>query len=352
MERVISRRIRVLVCVGAVWLALLGAAELPARAAAFTVTLQYAAGAGCPDAADFKAIVTTRLGYDPFSDSAPDHVLVRMARRDSSLDGRIEWRDASGKWAGDQSFPLVSTDCLQLARTMGFALALQIQFLAKTGAAVNDVAALAEKPPPAATPTPPPTPMPTPPVIVTPANEPTTAPGVTSAAPAPAPGPRPVFAMGAGPSIGFGMSSTPILLGRVFGAVAWQHVSIELAAVVSLPSTTRRPDGAGFSQQHLLLSAASCAALSRWNACLLVNAGEIRLMGQDIDRPSSAEVPVVEAGARVAVVQRLGARVFVSAHADGLALLTRWTGRLDQVAVWTAPRFAAAIGVDTGVRFP
>src|SRR5688572_20230025 len=159
MERVISRRMRLLVCVGAVWLGWLGAGEVTARAAAFTVTLQYTAGASCPDAADFKAIVTARLGYDPFSDSAPDHVLVRLARRDSSLDGRIEWRDANGKWAGDQSFPLVSTDCLQLARTMGFALALQIQFLAKTATAVNDTAALAENPPPAKAPTPPPTPL-------------------------------------------------------------------------------------------------------------------------------------------------------------------------------------------------
>ena len=148
------------------------------------------------------------------------------------------------------------------------------------------------------------------------------------------------------------MSSTPVLLGRVFGALSWQHVSLELAAVVSLPSTTRRADGAGFSQQHLLLSAASCVAVSRWNACLLANAGEVRMVGEDIDRPSSAEVPVVEAGARVAFIQLVGRRVFLNAHADGLTRLTRWTGSLDQVPVWSAPRFAAAIGIDTGVRFP
>ena len=130
-------------------------------------------------------------------------------------------------------------------------------------------------------------------------------------------GPGPVFAMGAGPSVGFGMSSTPVLLGRVFGALSWQHVSLELAAVVSLPSTTRRADGAGFSQQHLLLSAASCVAVSRWNACLLANAGQVRMVGEDIDRPSSAEVPVVEAGARVAFIQLVGRRVFLNAHADG-----------------------------------
>ena len=350
MERVIVGRTGVLVCVGAIWVALLGPAERPARAAAFTVTLQYAAGPGCPDTADFKTIVLTRLGYDPFREGAPDHVLVRIAPRDGSLDGRIEWRDSSGKWAGNQSFPLVSTDCLQLVRAMGFALALQIQFLAKTGAAPrSDVAASAEAGPPPAAPSP--QPRPSPPVGAAPPNG-ATAPAAPSIATPPTGAPGPAFAMGAGPSVGFGMSSAPILLGRVFGALAWQRVSVELAAAVSLPATTRRPDGAGFSQQHLLVSAAACAAVKRWNACLLANAGEIRMVGKDIDRPTSAEVPVVEAGARVGVTQRLGRRAFLDAHADGLAVLTRWTGSLDQVPVWTAPRFAAAIGVDTGVRFP
>jgi hypothetical protein len=43
--------------------------------------------------------------------------------------------------------------------------------------------------------------------------------------------------------------------------------------------------------------------------------------------------------------------VFLNAHLDGLTILTRWTAALDEVPVWTAPRFAAALGVDVGVRF-
>jgi hypothetical protein len=164
-------------------------------------------------------------------------------------------------------------------------------------------------------------------------------------------GAAPVLAVGAGPSVGVGMSSTPVLLGRVLGAVAWPHLSLELAAELSLPATTRRADGAGFSQQLLLASAAACAVLTRWNACLLVNAGEVRMAGEDIEHPSSAQVPVVEVGARFGVVQGLGPRVFLNAHLDGLTILTRWTAALDEVPVWTAPRFAAALGVDVGVRF-
>jgi hypothetical protein len=75
------------------------------------------------------------------------------------------------------------------------------------------------------------------------------------------------------------------------------------------------------------------------------------MAGEDIAHPTSARVPVVEVGARVGVLQSLGRRGFLNAHADGLTILTRWTATLDQVPVWTAPRFAAALGLDVGVRF-
>lgn len=339
---------RPLACVGAAFLSLMGAAAGEARATPLTVSLEYAAGPGCPDAADFKAVVIARLGYDPFIDGAPDHVLVRIAGRGGAIDGHIEWRDAAGKWAGEQTFPSISTDCPGLARAMGFALAVQIQFLAKANVAPHEAAApaaAARTPDAVAAP-----PFATPPVAPTPASQ--TA-AVTSVANlAPTGGPRPMFAVGAGPSVGFGLSSSPVLLGRIFGAVVWPHVSIELAAVASLPTTTRRPDGAGVSQQHLFASAAGCAVVTRWTACLVANAGVVGLAGEDIERPTAARVPIVATGVRLGVIERLGDRIFLNAHADGLANLIRWTASLDNVPVWSAPPFGAAIGVDAGVRFP
>jgi len=189
-------------------------------------------------------------------------------------------------------------------------------------------------------------------VTTTPSPEGTTAPGVAQTAHPPTATFHPVFAAGAGPLVGFGLSSAPVLLGRLFGALAWPHLSVELAAVVSVPATTRRADGAGFSQQHLLGSAAACATVTRWSWCLLGNAGEVRMSGKDIGQSTSANVVLVEAGVRAGIGQRLGRRTSLNAHADGLINLTRWTGRLDRIPVWTAPRFAAALGVDVSVQFP
>lgn len=308
-----------------------------ARAVPLTVRLDYAAGPGCPDAAGFAAVVAARLGYDPFIEKAPQEVVVRIEPGATTIDGRIEWRDASGKWAGEQTFPSVSTDCPHLARTMGFALAVQIQLLATAAAPDTDAAAPAPPASPAAgqSPAPP-------------------SPSVTSATAVgspPATEHRPTFAIGAGPAVGFGMSSGPVALGRLFAVAAWTHVSLELAAITSLPATSRREDGAGFSQQLFLASAAACATSTRWNACLVANAGVAQMAGEDVDLPTSASAPVVEAGARVRLIQHLGAHVFLSEHADGLVNVTRSRGTLDHVPVWTAPRFAGVLGLEAGLHF-
>src|SRR3954468_2259664 len=58
------------------WAALGLALAMPALAAPYAVNLEYKAGPDCPDASDFAATVQARLGYDPFSDVAPEKVLV------------------------------------------------------------------------------------------------------------------------------------------------------------------------------------------------------------------------------------------------------------------------------------
>jgi hypothetical protein len=152
--------------------------------------------------------------------------------------------------------------------------------------------------------------------------------------------------------VGFGMSSGDVPFGRAFASESWQHSSLELAAEVAWPTTTRREDRAGFSQQQLLVGLAGCGDFQRWSACLLAKAGATRIVGENIDNPRSPWAPLLETGLRLAVQQRLGRHLYVAARAEGLVNLTRWRITLDQNLVWTAPRFAATIGLDIGVRFP
>ena len=329
------------------YIALFGPSMGRARAAPFLVSLEYEGAKGCPDAKAFEALVDAGLGYDPFSDQASDHVVLHITRDDDTLNGIIEWRDSTGSWIGDQTFPLASTDCLRLARTLALALTVQIRLLATTAGPHRGMAAAENtSSPPEAAVSKPVSPSP---VSVLRPDQHASAPVQTGW---PAREPWPTFALSAGPSIGFGMSSRPVLLAGMLGSVGWRNLSLELGAEASLPTTTRRVDGAGFSQQHLLVSGGACALLQHWSACLLAKAGEVRMSGENIDRPTSATVPIVEVGARVGVVHHLGRRLFVGVHAEGLANVTRWTATLDQVPVWTAPRFAAVLGIDVGIRSP
>ena len=341
-----GRQIRV----GVLCVALLYPAPVSAKPPAFTVALEYQAAPNCPTAEALETAIVARLGYDPFTEDAPNHVSVQIVPRASSLDGRIEWRDADGQWAGDQSFNMASGDCLRLTRTMALALAVQIQLLRgdlhTSPEASPERAGDAKPATKSATETPP----------VKPADESSTttanhgSPAASAAQRTAKRDAPPVFALGVGPAVSFGMAPYPIALGRVFGQLAWQRASIQLAAETSLASTFRRADGAGISEQVLLLSVAGCEAFGRWNACLVIDAGTVSLTGRDIDHPTSAHLPFVDAGLRGGFNQPLGERAFINAHADGLVVLTRWTASLDEVPVWTTPRFAAAIGIDVGVQ--
>lgn len=339
------------VLVGAVvaCLPLLGQAAGGDDTEPLAIALEYAAGPDCPNAGDFAAIVNGRLGYDPFRESAPERVLVQIASRAPAMEGRIEWRDAEGKWVGDRTFPSRSNDCHELARAMAFALALQIQ-LSAGGSAPADLGA-AEEPPEGKPTVEAQAPPPESPVPATPPSEQPSLPAPSQ--PAGSRGPRPVLGFGAGASVGFGVSSSVVPFGRVFGSVAWPHLSLELTAEVGWPTTERRADDrAGFSQQELLMGVAGCGTLARLSACLLAKGGAIRIVGVDVEEPASPWGPLLQTGLRLAVMQPLGRRAYVAARVEGLLIVTRWQVTLDDVPVWMSSRFSENIGLDVGVRLP
>jgi hypothetical protein len=305
--------------------------------------LDYDVSAGCPLAADFRALVDARLGYDPFQNDAAELVIVRIQRSGSALEGHVEWRNAAGTSIGDHTFPSRSGDCSELARAMGFALALQFQLMAAATSGAQQ---------PASSPRVTPAPVTAAPPVAS------TAPAAPDAADRPAPLPVPgsqwspvSLALGAGAALGVGLSPRAVAVGRLFGAMAWSRLGLELAAEISSPSTTYMADGSGFSQQETLASLAGCALGQTFSACLLARGGEIRVTGQGLAFPATSSALVLQGGVRVAVTHALGSRAYVVAHGDGVTMLIRGVVTVDSMPVWTTPRVAALFGVDVGVRF-
>ncbi len=323
-------------------IAALGSSPAYAATSPPVIALHYDAVSGCPDVGIFRATVVGRLGYEAFADSAPASVLVRVTSTGQSFEGRMEWRDREGNWAGDRTFPAKSSDCEDLVRAMAFALALRLQLSAIASSPEDTTPATAETEqtvrPPAAPPT-------------RPAQKsPTAEPSIRSS-PEAQPGARPTLLFGAGTLLGFNRSSSVVPFGRIFGGIAWPHWSLVLGAEAGLPATIRRSDGAGFSHQQLLVTAAVCGNREPWTACLLAKGGQVRVSGRDIEAPASESGPLLETGLRVGASQRILGRVHVAAYAEALVLPVLWSVRLDDSVVWTSPRWAETLGLELAYRF-
>lgn len=341
----VSQACRLVCATTAAFAAMATLSQGAARAKEIAAQLDYGVAAGCPQADDFEAVVAGRLGYNPFQQTARERVIVRIEPAGRALEGRLEWRDAGGGWIGEQTFPSRTGDCGELARAMGFALALQIQMMATTDAQPRPPAV----PPPPTEANPPVATVPSPPSVTV-----TVPPAVdgdqdTNKSGSPSGGSR--LFVGAGAAVGLGVASEAVPIGRLLGTIEWSQVAVELAAEVTGSSTTRRADGAGFSQQRFLGSLAGCGVRRPWSACLVARIGEIRVVGQGIDVPATAYGLIVQGGLRLGVTQTLGSRFQVGAHVDGLALVTQGVVTLDSMPVWTTPRVAAVLGIDVSVRF-
>jgi hypothetical protein len=346
---------------GAVWLGGSGIAQaepLPSERA-FSASLEYVAPASCPRADDFKGVVARRLGFDPFDDDAANRVIVLIAVGEQTLEGRVEWRDANGRWAGDQSFPVRHGDCAELARTMGFALAVQIHLLAagsepdeasKPATTDGDGGDRIDRPTPGEDQVSAPaqaSPQPSPPVA--PVRD-VPDPAVSKDVKAPSAA-RWTFAAGAGGALGIGLASSLTPLGRLFGGISWGSMTFELAGELGMPTSTERPDGAGFSQRAILATAAGCGTRGPWSVCVLAKGGLLAVEGENIDVPQSSTPAAFQAGLRLGVRERIGKDAFLAQRLEALANVTRWTVRLDRVPVWTAPVFAGTLGIDAGLLF-
>jgi hypothetical protein len=314
-----------------------------ARTVVVAAQLDYAVVPGCPAVDDFEAIVNGRLGYRAFRTDAPDRVIVRIESAGRALEGKLEWRDAMGAVIGEQVFPSRSGDCAELTRAMGFALALQIQLMAAT---------VGENRPP-----PPPAPpsdtavakVTSPPIAPPPAAQLQSAGSGRSDTNDHRSGP--LVLVGVGAAAGFGVASDPVALARLFATAAWSHVAIELGGEVSVPSTTRGVNGAGFSQELVLASVAGCGLRGPFSVCAVGKAGELRVAGEGVDVPLTTSGLMLQAGLRLAASHTFGHRTYIVGRLEGLGRLTQGTVTLDSMPVWTSPTFAALLGIDVAYRF-
>jgi hypothetical protein len=302
----------------------------------FSASLEYSAPSPCPQGTDFKAVVVSRLGFDPFGEDAPVRVFAVIAARERPLEGRLEWRNVEGNWAGDQTFRAENDDCEELARTMALALAVQIHLLA-SGEEQESVKSADDHRDASTT---------SAPVTQTPAAPATTeakadasasSDGGSNGSEASRDKVPWSFAVGGGGSLGLGMSAGPTALGRVFGSLGYGFLSFELGGELSTETSEARADGAGFTQRALLASVAACGSQGPFSVCAIAKGGVMKVAGQDVDVPARSNAAAFQAGLRLLARARRPQRLRRGAargprERDALDGLARWNSGVDGAA--------------------
>ncbi len=281
---------------------------------------------GCPDAAEFRGRVERQLGYDPFQSIADRRVAVQVTHRGGGFEGRIRWSDDRGRWVGDRRLTSHRPACDEIAATLAFSVAVQIQLLA----------ALAP-PAPAA---PPPATVKPPPAAAAPGPPPPSAPEPRRR--------RLALSLGVGPSLAVGLSPAPTGLARVFADGRVDGFSLELALDAALPVSRGEPDGSGFSLDRFDAGLAACGHARTLAACAVGTVGLLRARGFGVDAPASALGLTGLVGVRLAATRALGGRLFLRARVEGLVTPLARTVMLNETPIWTTPRVAATAGLDLG----
>jgi hypothetical protein len=270
--------------------------------------------AACADAAAIRAGVTSRLGYDPFSEEASDRMRVTIRERHHLLEARIELVDAQGELAAGRRLAARGRDCGELTEAVELAMAI----------AIDPV--LAGPAPPAEKP--------------------------LAQASASALGPPLRTEVDAGmlgslgwlPAANLGLRAGVRLRGEV--------LSLGLEARADLPAA--KPLRAGEASGWLLAGTLlPCMHLRAASACALATAGALHVAGQrGLANPRQATLPYLGFGFRLAALLPIGERASLALHGDVTAPVTEARLTVDGEVVWRSPTVALTLGLGMAYRFP
>ena len=191
----------------------------------------------CPSTAELSSSIARQLGYDPFTlePSAPQ-LRVAITKLVDGAEAQIEWIDQHQQSEGERRLASGGAGCAELARSLPFALAVQIQLHAASAAPVT----------PAVTSLP---------VVELPPKPPKARPVVRAKPPR-------MILVGVGTLLRHGLTPgmSPGL--RVLGALSRERWSLELSAHATLPTELQRTDATGFTARELGANLVPCL---RWD---------------------------------------------------------------------------------------
>jgi hypothetical protein len=302
------------------------------------VRLSYTRETGaeaCPDELVFRDSVLSRLGYDPFEDSAPRTLKIVVRRSGNALLARVELYDASGHLLGERDLNGSGTGCSELGTAVAIAASLGIDPLSAVAPPPTVAQSEAAPPPPQAVP-----PQPQAPVGAVVVRESSTSPRVGGASTYLRLGVGAVLTWGvspsapaAGPMVDVGLRRGPLSL-TLEGAAGWAPTAAE--------------QGYGVKSSIELISLAPCVHFWVGLGCVIGGVGSLNATGV-VKSPLSDHAVFGDLGARIGVEVPFATRFFVQFHIDGLANLTHVAYDFGKLAAWNTLPLSESLGLAVGV---
>lgn len=310
------------------WLLAIGLALSAPRALAvddsLEVKLVYVRAGDASDCADEEELrdaVKARLGFDPFSKSAPTTIEVHVERKAEQLTSLV--RIMSDGPPLERSLTSSGKDCTELSQAIALAVALAI-----------DPLSTAPKAAPA------PTPVPGLPAVVmvapTPPNEekPVEVQGLLQASLLGAVGSEP------GPTAGLAFG----------GGLRLAKFSAWLEARADLPGSLAVDTGR-VRANLLAASLLPCLHLGVFRGCVLMQAGVLRAEGDQLIDAKQLVFPHLALGARLGAEWPSTGRWAVVGQLDLAAPLIRTSLKVNDRTAWSSAPLSASLGLGGLVRF-
>jgi hypothetical protein len=275
----------------------------------------------CPSSAELSSSIARQLGYDPFTSepSAPQlHVVI--TKLVDGAEAQIEWIDQSQQSEGERRLASGGSGCVELARSLPFALAVQIQLHAASAGAPVTAPPEIQAPPPDAPPKRPP------------------ARHIVRARP-----PR-LILLGIGALARHGLTPgvSPGL--RILGVLSRKSWSLELSAHATWPAEQQQADATGFTARELGANLVPCLRWDPVGLCAVGTFSVLHVRGQGVDHIGSPSSTAGGVGGRLQLFWPALERFGIVVQGEALAVLSPRDVLLNRTTVWsTAPVAFTAI---------
>jgi hypothetical protein len=305
-----------------------------AWAAEARLSYERAAGAeSCPDIAGLRDAVRSRLGYDPFTETATASLVVSIAASDTGLRGVVKSFDASGVRVGERELTVHDETCEELVQALAVSICIAIDPEEMDKDSPEPSEGHASQPEPASKGEPAPE-----------ATDRTREPRRRSGSKVvPFLSADLMSIAGATPNVALGASAG--------GGVRIGGLSLGGEVRGFLPSVGQLETGGEFQARVLAAGLAFCWHVDPLAACGVGVVGELYGKSKEIDDPNEDSRLYAAAGARASGEIPLSDWFSVRAQLELLATLVRVTAELDDRRVWNAPPASGSVSLGALVHF-